>query len=194
MPSHAQQIFEKLYADVDGYKLSHDARAKASFAYAGYVYGEITYEGFSAVLEKAHPQPGEVFYDFGSGTGKAVILAALLYDFSKAVGIEILGDLYEASQEVLGKFEPKTNQKVEFIKADYRDVDFSDADIIFINATMMQYEFTDWFFDKLEKLKKETRIITSSLPLDLRAYDTDWLKEVPFTWGKETVYLHEKVV
>ena len=55
-----------------------------------FAYGEAEIDSFAWVLHHAHPKPGEVFYDLGSGLGKAVILAFLLHDFQKLVGIELL--------------------------------------------------------------------------------------------------------
>ncbi len=48
-------------------------------------YGEIGAKGFAEVLHLVEPQEGEVFVDLGSGTGKAVMLAAALYPLSKSV-------------------------------------------------------------------------------------------------------------
>lgn len=33
----------------------------------------------AVLLRQANPQPGEVFYDLGSGMGKAVFAAGLMY-------------------------------------------------------------------------------------------------------------------
>lgn len=41
--------------------------------------------------------PGGAFYDLGSGTGKAVLAAALLHDFDECKGIEIADSLYDVS-------------------------------------------------------------------------------------------------
>lgn len=40
------------------------------------------------------------FYDLGSGVGKPVIAAALLYAFESCIGIEIQNILYEKSKEL----------------------------------------------------------------------------------------------
>ena len=194
MPNSHQQLFEDLYADIDGYQISKDALKKSSYSYWGYVYGEIVYEGFSKLLRRANPTPGEVFYDFGSGVGGAVILASILYDFSALYGIEILEDLHKTAQKVLTRYTPRLNQKIEFIKGDYRTYDFSNADLIFINATMMEYEFTNPFYEKLETLKPGTRILTTTHSLDIRYYEVERIGIMPFSWGHEICYLHTKIM
>ena len=39
------------------------------------------------------------FYDLGSGSGKGVIAASLVYPFKKCIGIELLESLYKISEE-----------------------------------------------------------------------------------------------
>jgi hypothetical protein len=41
---------------------------------------------------------GAVFYDLGSGTGKVVLAAALLHDFSTCCGIELLSGLHSVAR------------------------------------------------------------------------------------------------
>lgn len=53
-------------------------------------YGEIDFWSFACLLEDVDPQPGEVFLDIGSGTGKAVYATRLLYStLGLCFGIEI---------------------------------------------------------------------------------------------------------
>ena len=61
-------------------------------------------DSFAWVLHHAHPQPGEVFVDLGSGLGKAVLAAFLLHDFKKLVGIELLTDLATSGEELIQRY------------------------------------------------------------------------------------------
>ena len=47
-----------------------------------------------SVLEAVQPKLGEKFVDIGSGTGKAVLLAAALHPLRSCVGIEIVEPLH----------------------------------------------------------------------------------------------------
>jgi len=78
--SIAKSVFESLYSEVNGYEISSQARKKISFASKAHTYGEVTLEGFSAMLKEIQIPPGGVFYDLGSGTGKGVILASLFVE------------------------------------------------------------------------------------------------------------------
>jgi hypothetical protein len=57
------------------------------------------------VLRKINAEPGKVFYDLGSGTGKAVFVARLTQDFSKCIGIEILHSLHLQAETIVTRFE-----------------------------------------------------------------------------------------
>lgn len=46
-----------------------------------------------------------MFYDLGSGVGKAVIAAAILHNFDKCVGIEYLGSLHSLALSLKADYE-----------------------------------------------------------------------------------------
>jgi len=194
----SQEIFDYLYNHIDGKAISNTARAKRSSWYMGHTYGEVTYHGFLRMLAMMKLNKGDVFYDLGSGTGKAVILAALLVPFSKIVGIEILKELYDTSCTVFSFYRQLTSQNntthpfVSFMHGDFKKADISDANIIFMNATCMHYEFEIPFIRKLEQLKKGTKIITNTITIPTEKYSIHKIGLVPFTWGEEEVFIHEK--
>ncbi|OGK25231.1 hypothetical protein A3C25_04265 [Candidatus Roizmanbacteria bacterium RIFCSPHIGHO2_02_FULL_38_11] len=140
----AKSIFESLYSGVDGYDISSKARKNLPYASKAHTYGEVTPEGFDKILKDAETKSGGVFYDLGSGTGKAVILASLFGNFSKLVGIEIIKGLYHTSKNILARFDPevkpilpleKQKQTIKFINSDFLEFDFSDADVVFTHST-----------------------------------------------------------
>lgn len=194
----AKKIFDKLYSDVDGYKMSIKARKKLGYFYKAHTYGEVTFDDFYKMLLETKPKQGEIFYDLGSGNGKAVFIAALCFDFSKTVGIEILDELYESSMDVLSEYKmmtPTPNERIDFIKADFNKVDFSDSDVIYINSYYFYYEFiTPQFLKQLNQLKKGTRIITLVTPIpDLPFFNTTQKGRFQFSWGPEHIFIHEKI-
>ena len=75
------------------------------------VYGlpNVCYSGTNGVLQGS----GGVFYDLGSGTGKPVLAATILHDFSECVGIEYLEGLFSVSQELLGVYNDRILPKME---------------------------------------------------------------------------------
>lgn len=194
-----KDIFDFLFKNINGMAISNAARAKLSSWYVGHTYGEITYEGFSQILANVKPKKNEVFYDLGSGIGKGVFLAAMLTNFSKVIGIEIIKELYDTSQQILENYRKlilqndPSNKLIKFIHGDFNEVDFSDADVIFINATCMGYELNLPFIRKLEQLKKGTRIITNTISFQSEKYKVNRIGLIAFSWGEEEVFIHEKI-
>lgn len=140
----AKSVFESLYSGVNGYEISSSARKKISYTSKVHTYGEVTPEGFSAMLKELQITPTGIFYDLGSGTGKGVILASLFGNFTKMIGIEILEDLYLESKKILSRYEEtvrsilpdvKKQQTLDFIHGDFMEQDFSSADMVFAHST-----------------------------------------------------------
>ena len=67
------------------------------------------YSGTNGVLQGT----GGVFYDLGSGTGKPVLAAMILHDFTECVGVEYLEGLFSVSQELLGVYNDRILPKME---------------------------------------------------------------------------------
>src|SRR3990167_7454451 len=64
---HHGQVFETLVHDTDGFLLSRQARqGRDAF---DYVYGEIDFLSFIALIALTHPHENTQFYDLGSGIG-----------------------------------------------------------------------------------------------------------------------------
>ncbi|MBI4009349.1 hypothetical protein HY357_03885 [Candidatus Roizmanbacteria bacterium] len=197
-----KSIFTSLYSGVDGYSISSKARKSLPYASKAHTYGEITPEGFSAILSDINLKPSGVFYDLGSGTGKGVILASIFGDFSKMIGIEILKELYETAKKVLKSYDQvvrpilpdeKKNQVLDFINADFLEYDFSNADVIFCHSTCFYDELMIALERKCMNLKKGTKII-----LVTKTFQSPFFKllksgEYPMTWGKATVNFYEKL-
>ena len=88
------------------------------------------------------------FIDLGSGTGKGWIAAALLHPFDRVFGVEILDGLYNASLELVAKYNAllpdhkfmspelyDTIPPIEIQKNDFFQTNFYDCDILFLNST-----------------------------------------------------------
>lgn len=141
-----------------------------------YIYGEIDFLSFHTILEKAEPKHREVFYDLGSGAGKAVFTAALFFDLSKSCGIELLPPLFTKAKNKLKKailmfqnnnsnFEKKYLKKVEtiqFIHDSFLNHEFYDADIIYVAATCLSNQTWNDLIDKMASLKPGSRIIVAT--------------------------------
>jgi hypothetical protein len=197
-----KEIFDHLYDDVNGHALSLQGREAHGYEGKSFVYGEVVPDSFFEYISEVHPQPGEIFYDFGSGTGKAVLLAHLLFDFAESKGIELVDTLYESSVATLNRYEKEIrptlgsevgNRKLSVTLGSFLDLDISDADIIFINSTCFQEDLMSALDEKLTSVKPGTRILTLSKSLKTEHYDLQRHQKYPFSWGDATVFFHVKV-
>jgi SAM-dependent methyltransferase len=166
----------------------------------GVVYGEVVMPAMAAIFHKLNQRglltEGGVFYDLGSGIGKAVIAAALLHPFSKCTGIELLKNLHALSVKLQKKFLKSTaNTKnichnIEFVNGDIFLVDWSDASCFFANSTCFDSET----MSKLchSPLKPGTIGITTSKRLHKSQWRLLELFHLRMSWGQASIFLHTK--
>lgn len=200
-PSDPRYIIWKLFQTVDSVGISFAERERLEIKDTSYTYGEVTVYGLHAMLDLLHPASSDVFYDLGSGTGKAVFSAALQYDWQKCVGIEYLPGLYNASQTLLEKFYemdevkqfyPDKKFSIEFIQDNFLNVDLNEADIIFVNATTLNPVFWGHLEVKFNQLKSGIRIIVATRKLDEMYFEKLHQVLCPMSWGDCTVFIYSK--
>lgn len=198
----AKSVFESLYTGVDGYSVSSKARNNLPYASKAHTYGEVTPDGFNKILKEAKMKKGGIFYDLGSGTGKAVILGSLFGNFSKLIGIETLRDLYQISINILKRYNAevkpiippeKQKQVLNFVNSDFLEYDFSDADFVFAHSTCFYDELMLALERKCAFLKKGTRVLLVTKTFQSPLFRFIKSGEYPMTWGKATVNFYEKV-
>ena len=139
------------------------------------IYGEITKSGVDTLLKEIKNRKSitsdDVFYDIGSGNGKLPIHIALISDFSKVKGIEISDIRYMYSNHIL-KNTAGSIDNIEFINDDVRNIDISDATVIFINDVLFSEEDVEHIF---EKASKGTHIISfKKKSSDVINLDVSW--------------------
>lgn len=208
LPTEQQEAFRAwsgVFADVDGGGISQKDRAAMPKKSSALTYGEVEFIPFLQVLGAAKPQEGDVFYDLGSGTGKALLEAALCFPFSKCVGIELLGGLVATSQAVLerarsGDHADATEatraaaNRVEIRPGSFLELDFSDADVVYTSSICFEDELMVGMSRCARTMKPGSRFITlKSFPDDEMPLWTvlshNWWK---MSWGRTSVYVLER--
>ncbi|MFC1659316.1 hypothetical protein ACFL0U_01995 [Pseudomonadota bacterium] len=190
-----KKIINTLYSDIEGYKLYTQAKVKNHKEYKNLIYGEIPVTVLKDIFEEASCTEG-IFYDLGSGTGKLVLAANMLCNFSRCIGIEILDELHKVAVEKGTEYEKTLDDsergKIEFIKGDFLKHNFSDADLIVAGLPSQDPKVLDNLEKKFEELRSGIKIVTI-----IGFLKTDKVKEIKnkkydFPWGKSTAYFYEK--
>ena len=192
-----QSITSKWTAEA-GKKLSLAERNEAGYKATPLVYGEVDFrslgEVFNLVNSKHFPLPSHgVFYDLGAGTGKGVIAAALLHNFARCKGIELLTGLHSASLDLKAEYERHFSQEggmpaVDFIQGDFFEVDWSDVDLLFVNATCFNPEMMRRIGELVPRQGVAAITVTEPIP-QWPCIDT---LSKQMTWGQGTVYIQVK--
>lgn len=162
-----------------------------------FIYGEIDFLSFHNILEKAEPKFQEIFYDLGSGAGKAVFSAALFFDLSKSCGIELLPPLHLKARNKLRKatlffqnfksdFEErylKQIDTIQFINESFLTYDFYDANIIYVAATCLSAPTWENLINKMAGLKPGTRIIVATKNINHKSFEIIYQGVELMSWG-----------
>lgn len=188
-------VFNQLFTGDEGFWLSRKARDVHQDAF-DYTYGEIEFFSFIALILLANPNQQTRYYDLGSGIGKAAVACALVFEMQKYCGVELFAELYQAAQakkQALSAMPTyaKEAQRLEFVNEDFLNVDFSDATLIFINATAFVGELWVRLSEKLEREAVGATIITTSKKLHSDAYYVKKMTQVNMSWGVVTAYIQE---
>ncbi len=186
---------QQLFATVNGYSLSRQARSEHDAI--EYTYGEIEFLSFIALLSLVHPNSDTIFYDLGSGIGKAVIACAMVFNVNRSCGIELLNPLHDAALKQLQQLQCQSNyqevaKKIHFIHADFLQTDFSDATLIFINASTFFGEIWIELNNQLQQMKPGVIIITTSKKLLSAAFIVTKATTVQMSWGPVSAYIQQR--
>ncbi|STX27622.1 putative methyltransferases [Legionella beliardensis] len=191
-----QPIFNRLYAQVNGFALSKLARCNHDAI--EYTYGEIEFESFIALLTSCHPQANTVFYDLGSGTGKAVIACAMVFDIDKIYGIELFTPLHQCATKQQQKlalikgYQDKA-RKIILRQGNFLEESMVDGTIIFINATTFIAELWEKLSRHIEQVKPATLVITTSKALTSKQFIIKKVMPVKMSWGIVNAYIQERL-
>lgn len=190
-----QTAHRQLYASVDGYALSLEARKTENAM--EYVYGEIKFLPFIALLSLIPLDKNTVFYDLGSGVGKAVLACAMTFHLHKCCGVELFANLHQTACRQRQKlkrlplYHNKANS-IHFYHGNFLDVDLQEANVIFINATSFFGETWEKLNQRLDNLTCCHTVITSSKPLISRHYQLAATTKVEMSWGIVAAYIHKR--
>lgn len=162
------------------------------------VYGEFDFSFFANLLDSVlrytelSSWENQVFTDLGSGTGRLVFGAALLYPFRLCRGIEYLPSIHRLA-ETKHK-DSGSSPQLEFVEGSFEHVQFGDSNVIFSFSTAMEANTMRMMANAIaQQCQTGTIVITTEYALPetnriqlLESIDGDcWL-----TGGTSTAFVH----
>jgi SAM-dependent methyltransferase len=199
--ARATEIFDRLYSSVPAYEIAQSEKKRTGKLDASTTYGEIVPQAFYEVVSAVTPREGEVFYDLGSGTGKATLLAALAFPFRRSVGIELLPGLGDAARQVLGQFDAEVRpqlpadhqqRQIEFIDGDFLQADLSEADVVFAHGTCYPHEVIHGLATKLAELRPGARVVFVGHTFDTPELGFLRMMKMRTDWGSALAALYQR--
>lgn len=187
-------IFNELYKNTNGFLLSKKARDKKDAP--EYLYGEIDFLSFIALINLTHPSEKTIFYDLGSGTGKAVIACAMVYNMRAYVGVELFSELHASSISLkknlseLKDYAEKA-EKIAFIQDNFLNRSLRDASVIFINATAFIGETWTQLNQQLDETALGTQVVTITKKLINHNFKLKQETIIQMSWGVAHAYIYE---
>lgn len=191
-----ESIYNQLYTDVHDFVLSKAARVNHD-AFE-YTYGHISFESYIALLSLCHPNSSTIFYDLGSGTGRAVIACTMVFNTKKSYGIELFSPLHECAQVQQHHLSNHLayHQKASHIEFQCKDLlktHFADATLLFISATAFLGQTWLSISKHMEHVKPGTLVITISKTLNSPLFKTNRSTLVIMSWGITKAFIQERI-
>jgi len=167
------------------------------------VYGEIDLEGFCDLLINHIPHDScGIFYDLGSGSGRAVFAARFVGDYQECVGIELLSNLYELASSVRSlyrfQYEHKLiHRRVKFICSDLLDYDgwWKDGTVVYVPNLLFDVQLKEQIEEQAVKMRTGACLICLK-KFEGGAFNSvfDLVKERPvaMSWGESNVYIYQR--
>jgi SAM-dependent methyltransferase len=168
--------------------------------------------GVLDMLWRVGARPGDRFYDLGSGSGKVVATAWMAG--LHATGVELSHARWDVSREAVlalskmdqagdmpqgGKTSPlgipaRVRSGLDFVWGSCFDLDFTDADVIFVSSVMFSQLMLDELATIARWMKPGSRIISFKLlpgpefeKIGEFCQPTSWSLETPW-WVQEVVF------
>lgn len=148
-----------------------------------YTYGETPLTTLDRIAREAYISPEDTVYDLGCGPGRTTHWLNC-FRGCNVLGIDQIPTFIDKAIHRPG---------VDFICGDFLDLDYSKATVVYLYGTGMDEPLVDALAEKLKALPRGGRVITTSYPIEDRAFR--FVKSFPgrYTWGKAEIFLQYRL-
>jgi SAM-dependent methyltransferase len=147
------------------------------------IYGETPLMSALWVFKRAGMGPGSRLVDLGAGRGRVLIAARWLG--AEALGIELIGEHVALMAK---RLQPAG---IALVEGDATRADLRDATHVFTNWLALTPETKARVVERFRECRPGTRFITVTHPIESEDFLRLSRHRMLFTWGFETVWLHE---
>ncbi len=159
-------------------------------------YGETPLPALVTIATECDLGPDDYIIDLGCGTGRGVLFWAEWLGCS-VKGVDQIPLFIEKARQIIPRpledceFERHESSRATFTCEDIEQTDLQDATVIYLYGTCLPEEVIERLVRRFETLKRGTKIITVSFPLDAYSSQFHVQKQfsVTFPWGEGEVYL-----
>lgn len=158
-----RQIINRVYEDIEGFKIPSVDAKQVRTSKGSPVYGEINHQAMNKLLNYLKLGPQDVFYDLGSGVGKVIIQTLLTTPVKLAVGVELSTTRHNYAQRAVkraAKWDPSIKNRVRLINKDLLTIDLKPATVIYTCSTAFSQTFMNKLTKRLASYKHPFRLIS----------------------------------
>ena len=157
-----------------------------------YIFGETPLTTLEQICRWSKIPKGKVIFDVGCGWGRSTFFLHTYNRAHRTIGIDLVPEYIERANKIRSFM--KLDYMV-FVEADIRNIDYRDADIIYMYGTCFPEEFVQSIVDIWEEdLKEGTMILTTSYSLEsfskMKRLKKIQERTFDFLWGFCPVYIH----
>ncbi len=179
---------KKTYSKTPTYSLSKQYRAEQEPENPDLIYGELSVYSFLYLLVLVSKNKSKLnkTYDLGCGDAKLMLAAALYFENMQAVGVEKVPALVEPI------LESGLPENLQIIQNSFLEIDFFDADLIYINGAVFQESTWLECCEKFELLNTGCYVISVVREIKSPNFILIYSALHSASWGKALVHIYRK--
>ncbi|MEW6734074.1 MAG: hypothetical protein AB1489_22290 [Acidobacteriota bacterium] len=166
---------------------------RAPVAQQNLIYGETPCLTIRDILAELCPQDGDHFVDLGCGRGLVAFFVRFYYRIP-VTGVDVIPTFINRAGRIAHRL---SLSGIDFMRENLSWVTLEQigrGTIFYLAGTTFEEELLEKIALRLELLPPGVRLITLSEALPSERFRVVAIKPYFFSWGKTTVYFHEKVV
>jgi SAM-dependent methyltransferase len=187
---------KKAYKHTPTYSLSKQYREEHEPSNPDLIYGELSIYAFLYLLALILKKDQAKIYDLGCGDARLLLAAVLFFKNIHAVGIEIIPEIKNAASNIALSLQSKIHKNksnLSIIENDFLKVDFSDAEIVYVNGVALVTSTWGEVNEKFKALNKHVYVISVERKLDEQVFELIYAQVHHASWGKARVYIFRKI-